>query len=290
MELYLVKNLINLEKIISIYPKESPDEKYPSIHYNVKEFCDKLMKGKFSNKIAFVYGTSRHETRSLHPTPISDALYIPEIITNLRILYRKRFRKDLIFKSVLDVDVTEEMKENWNIITTGDGEVNLISYEMLNEYQYQKWLEYPNPKSPIFDRIDSDILEISEDEARFRYHNRGAIILAKNPWSKMERFIIYLAGIGPIGTVASLNFFNEILLKEKLRNSTSNYCEMVVDGVKEEYNGIYQNYKNFCQQCFLIKYENSYYYEGELSNVKRVAFKAGITKNGEIFKKTRHDK
>lgn len=279
----LLKNVVNINvKLPLSWNKNDKSGIFSQFHYSVGEFCDKFKNKDFGNKIAFVYGTSRHETDCLHPGFVSDALYVPEIIEGLRNLYKN---KNLIFKSFLDIDVSDKIRKDWNIITIGDGEVNNISCKMLGLCKYETFLEYPDPESPIYDKKGGNILEISEKEARMKYNNIGAIIIGKNPWNKFkeqERFMIYLAGIGPIGTVTSLNYFSKVIAELESRDYTKNFCEMVVAGIKKEYEKKSMNYKNLCPNCCILKNENNYYYEGELSNVKRVTIINGIDKEGKI--------
>lgn len=259
-------NLINLE--ISLFIEKGKEVKDEHIEYNkdispytLKEFVEVFKKNIFGKptKIGIVWGTTRHKPRECkHPGYISDAMYIPELIQNFQ-----KLNRNVEFKSFLDIDILSEpeLLKEYNLILCGDGEVNGVVAKLLKFAGDALKIKYKDPTLPFFDNKTS----------RAEHNMYGVVYVLRNLWAEKNRnrFIIFVGGIGPIGTIASIKWLAENLLSSSLPNSPF----VIVKGEEKEYQG-FDGYKNHCEYCCKIiekiNGEEKVYWEGKISNVSAV--------------------
>jgi hypothetical protein len=179
-----------------------------------KTLNNMIKEGMFSEngtfKLAFVVGSCRIKgTPGSHFALATDLAFTPEIALQIRELLGNKIE----VKTLLDLDVNDDYRDNWNLVLTGGGNINAVTAGLFEKYHEELRVRAANP-------TEAALIGLS-DNGRKRYTpeesaNVGALIACVNPWAKIKntkknRLIIVAFGLGATGTMAALHLLLEYL-------------------------------------------------------------------------------
>jgi len=171
-------------------------------------------------RIAFVYGTGRHEGGE-HAAYATDALLIPEVIM-LLIRWAMKKNLNLLMSSFLDIDLWEsKTMSQYNLFLLGSGKVNILTAKVLETFKKKLKVRF---KYPTVGDICSDCSSRLWGHDKKSGRDAGLLTLMNNPWAAtMERkkMIVLAAGCDPIGTIAAMKLLINFLNNPKKRRDNS---------------------------------------------------------------------
>jgi hypothetical protein len=254
----LMKEILELIKIGILAKSNHPAGNRSSL-FTISSLRNGIRKEEFGKPcdIAFVWGTTRHEdTTCKHPGFISDAMYTPELLQAVQgVSNWSRFY------SFLDIDSFDEtVRKRYNLVLFGDGEVNLMSAKFIEWLGGYGLVSYDHPTK-------SHLKEPLKMNNSARFGSYGVATVARNPWNE-SKFVILLAGVGPIGTTAIIKWFADELRTPSPLSSSS---VVVVRGMeKSSYPDKFSGSKSLCASCCKPKNGKAGYWPGKISNVETV--------------------
>lgn len=252
----LTKPLVGASLDAKAQDIEYNKEVYP---YTFGEFAKAVRGRAFGRptRIAIVWGTTRHSPPECkHPAYVSDAMYIPELMQKLQQLDR-----NIHFHSYLDVDMSEKVLGECNLVLCGDGEVNYVVARLLSLVGEAVEIRYAEADKPYFmDKV-----------SRVKHHMFGVVHLLRSPWNR-DRFVIQFGGIGTAGTIASLKWLSDRLLDKPSLLPSSPF--IVVKGEEKGYWPEFDGFENHCPYCCkdveLVDGVEKGRWSGKISNVSAV--------------------